>query len=437
MPLAQRRGKPMPEAEIKRQLVDAVDKAFDDQVAFTAELIKYPSLRGQEHTAQDFMASAMRDRGLAVDRWQVRIEDIQHLPDFSPVHVSYENAVNTVGAWRAGNRRGKSLILNGHIDVVPTGPLDMWKRPPFEPYLADGWLYGRGGGDMKAGLAAMLYSFDAIRRCGFKPAADIYFQSVIEEECTGNGALACLQRGYRADAALIPEPIWNQLIRAQVGVMWFQVHVRGLPVHVREAGNGANAIEASFELMKALHVLEDRWNEECRRHPNYGHVDHPINLNVGRIEGGDWPSSVPAWCIFDVRVAMTPGKDLAEARSEIETCIRDAARANRFLSNHPPEIVYHGFQAEGYVLTGDEAATGTLRAAHADCFDGAPLQEVATTGTTDARFFGLYAGIPALVYGPNADSIHGFDERVELESVRRITQAMTLFVADWCGLERA
>lgn len=426
----------MLDRQLAVDIMKAVDDGFEEQIELTAELVKHPSLRGAEHTAQDFVAAAMRERGLAVDRWQVRIEDIAHLPGFSPVAISYENAFNVVGAHRTDNPKGQSLILNGHIDVVPVGPLDMWKRPPFEPWQDGGWLYGRGSGDMKAGIAGMLHALDALKRLGFRPAADVYFQSVVEEECTGNGALACLARGYRADAALIPEPMWNQMIRAQVGVMWFQVHVRGLPVHVREAGNGANAIEASFGLMQALHRLEERWNVECRQHEHFRHVEHPINLNVGRIEGGDWPSSVPAWCTFDVRVAMTPGKDLAEARREIEACIRDAARENRFLSNFPPEVTYHGFQAEGYVLTGGEAAEAVLRTTHALAFDGAALEECATTGTTDARFFGLYAGIPALVYGPTADSIHGFDERVDLESVRRITQSMALFMADWCGLEK-
>lgn len=143
-----------------------------------------------------------------------------------------------VGAHRAGRPGGKSLIMNGHIDVVPTGPLDMWSTPPFQPRRDGRWLYGRGSGDMKAGVAAMLGAFDAIRRAGFRPAADLYLQSVVEEECTGNGALACLARGYRADAALIPEPVSDGLLRAQVGVLWFQVHVRGLPVHVARAGTG-------------------------------------------------------------------------------------------------------------------------------------------------------------------------------------------------------
>ncbi|MCK6450701.1 MAG: ArgE/DapE family deacylase [Alphaproteobacteria bacterium] len=427
----------MLDKELAARLMKAVDQGFDEQVAATAELVKFPSLRGAEHTAQDFVAAEMRRRGLLVDRWLIDIDDIRHMPGFSPVHVDYDNAFNVVGAWRVeGRPKGKALILNGHIDVVPVGPLDMWTTPPFEPRIDGGWLYGRGGGDMKAGLIANLAVFDAFRRLGLKPASDIYVQSVVEEECTGNGALACLQRGYRADAALIPEPLYEELIRAQVGVIWFQVTCRGVPVHVREAGSGANAIEAAYGLMQALHELEESWNARRAQYPSFAHVEHPINLNIGKIAGGDWPSSVPAWCTFDVRVAIYPGQDIAEAKREIEDTLRAAAAKNRFLANNPPAIVYHGFEAEGYVLTGGEDAVALLGKAHRHV-TGKPMKEVSTTGTTDARFFGLYADIPALVYGPTADSIHGFDEKVDLESVRRVTQTMALFVAEWCGLERA
>jgi acetylornithine deacetylase len=425
----------MLDSDLSTAIMKAVDAGFDDQVALTAELVKFPSVRGAEHTAQDFVAAALRERGLAVDRWRIDVEAIRHMPGFSPVHVAYDNAFNVVGSHRPANARGRSLILNGHIDVVPVGPLDMWTTPPFAPRIEGGWLYGRGGGDMKAGLAACLASLDALARLGWRPAADLHLQSVVEEECTGNGALACLERGYRAEAALIPEPMWNRLIRAQVGVLWFEVHVRGVPVHVRDARAGANAIEAAYGIMQALHALEAEWNARREHYPPYDSVEHPINLNIGKIAGGDWASSVPAWCVFDVRVAIYPGQPIAAAKREIETAIRDAARENRFLANNPPTIVYHGFEAEGYVLKHAEAPVAALARAHRRVF-GEALAEIATTATTDARFFGLYAGIPALVYGPNADSIHGFDERVELESVRRCTQAMALFIAEWCGLEK-
>lgn len=425
----------MSDSAVATDIMQAVDTRFDEQIAFTQEMVRFPSLRGQEHTAQDFMAGAFRDQGLTVDRWQIDVDDIKHLPGFSPVAVSYDNAFNVVGAHRAASPKGRSVILNGHIDVVPEGPHEMWTSPPFDARVDGDWMYGRGSGDMKAGLASCLYALKALADVGLQPAADVFIQSVVEEECTGNGALACLARGYRADAAVIPEPMGDNLLRAQIGVIWFQVKVQGIPTHVAYADTGSNAIDAAFTLIQGLKGLETRWNAEKTDHPHYADHHHPIHLNVGKIAGGDWASSVPSWCVFDVRVAVYPGDDLDSRKAEIEACLRDAASQDAFLRNAPPQITYNGFLAEGYVLSGDDAATAALSAAHRQAY-GDDLQEIASTATTDARFFGLYAGIPGLVYGPKSESIHGFDERVNLDSVRRNTQAIALFVADWCGVEK-
>lgn len=425
----------IPTAEIMR----AVDAGFDAQTEFLAELTTHPSTRGHEQSAQSVMAAAYAARGLAVDRWLIEMDQIRHLPGFSPVIGDYEDAVNVVGSHTPRSHRGRSLILNGHIDVVPEGPAEMWDSPPFVPRVDAGWMYGRGAGDMKAGLAANLFALDALRRLGLQPAAPVFVQSVVEEECTGNGALACLARGYRADAALIPEPFAETLVSAQVGVLWFQVHLKGLPTHVAYAGSGANAIEAAPPIFAALHALERRWNAPARRSPEFASHDHALNLNIGRIRGGDWTSSVPAWCVFDVRMGVFPGQDLTEARAEITDCVMTAARDIPFLRNALPEIVWHGFAAEGYALAQDrspgaQSAIATLDDAHR-VVTGAALPRAPITATTDARFFGLYADTPALVYGPRAEAIHGFNERVDLKSTRRVTQATALFIARWCGLE--
>jgi len=426
--------------DITKQVMDAVDKRFDEQLAFLAELAAHPSTRGNEQSAQRFMSRTLSRLGYATDSWEIDVNDIAGLPGFSPVIGDYDDAINVVAAHRSRSGRGKSLILNGHIDVVPTGPLDMWDSPPFEPRIDSGYMYGRGVGDMKAGLVANLYALHALRDSGYQPAADLFFQSVVEEECTGNGMLACLQRGYRAEAALIPEPFAEKLVSAQVGVIWFQIHLKGKPVHVLEAGSGFNAIDAALPLIAALKELEKRWNRPEQAHPHYRHHEHPLNLNIGKIRGGDWASSVPAWCSVDVRMGIYPGQDIDAARAEIEACIFGAADGDDYLRKNQPEVIYNGFLAEGYCLADDDRpgarlAISTLETAH-HAVTGEALQTSAITATTDARFPGLYAATPALVYGPAADAIHGFNERVELESVRRVTQSIALFIAGWCGLEK-
>jgi acetylornithine deacetylase len=340
-----------------------------------------------------------------------------------------------VGTHRPREETGRSLILNGHVDVVPTGPEDMWSSPPFVPRREGDWLYGRGSGDMKAGLASNVFAVAALERLGYHPGARLHQQSVVEEECTGNGALACLVRGYKADAAIIPEPEDEKLVRANAGVIWFQVKVRGVPVHVREAGRGANAIEAAYLLIQGLRDLEHAWNARKHEHRLLKDLDHPINFNVGKIAGGDWASSVPSWCTFDCRIALYPGVEAAAAAREIEDCLRTMSARVPFLANNPPEVLYNGFFAEGYVLEEGSAAERTLERAHAASF-GRDLEAFVTPGYLDGRVFVLYQDTPCLVYGPYAESIHAFDERVSLASVKRVTATIALFIAEWCGLEK-
>jgi acetylornithine deacetylase len=420
-----------------KDILRAVDRRFDRQVEFLADLVRIPSQRGEEAAAQEMMASIYASFDYEVDRWEVELDSLRHMPGFSPVIEPYRSAVNVVATHRAHKSVGRSLILNGHIDVVPTGPLSGWSRDPYEPAIIDGWMHGRGAGDMKAGLTANLYALLALREIGFQPAANVYLQSVVEEECTGNGALACLQRGYRADAAFIPEPLEPQLMRAQVGPIWFQVQVSGDPQHASGGFNeaGANAIEKAMMLIGALKRLEIDRNAQKHRHEHFENHAHPIRFNLGKIAGGDWASSVPAWCHFDMRVAVYPGESLAGARREIEECIARAAAEDTYLPNHAPKVIYNGFMAEGYVLAGAPELESALRRSHEKVW-GEALREHSTSAASDARFFGLYQSAPTLVYGPSCRRPHGYDEAVDLESLRKVTQTMALFVAQWCDLER-
>ena len=297
-------------------------------------------------------------------------------------------------------------------------------------------MHGRGSGDMKAGTVAALFALDALARAGFEPAATVHFQSVIEEESTGLGALSTLQRGYRADVAVLPEPSDFTINRAQIGVLWFNLRVRGRPVHVAVAGDGSNAIMASYDVLRALQGLEAEWNERAAQDPVYKDVPHPLNFNAGKIEGGDWASSVPAWCDVACRMGVLPGQDLDAAKAQIEACVAAVSRDHPFLSNNPPEVVWNGFQAEGYVLGPEvDPALAVMQQSYEQVFgEGEVLVENKMTALTDTRFYGLYYDIPAFCIGPKAQNIHGFDERVELASVRDLTVILALFIAQWCGL---
>ncbi|MCZ0733897.1 ArgE/DapE family deacylase [Phreatobacter sp. AB_2022a] len=416
------------------QILKAVDDNFADQIELTKALVRFPSRRGEENAVQDFVFRQMKSRGWAMDRFDMDEEAIKRHPGGSPFAPEHSKAPIVVGIHRPKQETGRSLIMQGHIDVVPEGPTAMWTSPPFEPRIDGDWFYGRGAGDMKAGHASMFAVFDALRRIGLQPAATVTVQSVVEEESTGNGALQCHLRGYKGEAAIIPEPSGETLTRANVGVVWFKVDVAGLPVHVREAGNGQNAIEAAYGIIRKLRELEAFWNTKTSEYPLFANTPHPINLNIGKIKGGDWASSVPAWCSFDCRIALFPGEKPEAMMRAIEETVAKATREDRFLANNPPRITWNGFTTEGYVLEPGSEAEAVLGRAHLRS-TGAPLTETVLPAYLDGRVYALFDKIPTLNYGPYCELAHGFDERFSIASLKRSTGTMALFVAEWCGVE--
>src|SRR5258706_91161 len=421
-----------PESDI----LAAVESLEREMVELATTLVRFPTLNGDEAGAQDFMEGLFRSMGLATERFEMRDADLKNLPGYSPSIGQWERHDNVVAPHRPRNAGGRSLILNGHIDVVPIGAEELWSRPPFDPVVRDGRLYGRGSGDMKAGIAAYVTAFRALKSIGLQPAAPVFMQSVVEEECTGNGALACLHRGYKADAAIIPEPFAHSILRAQVGVMWLSVEVFGKPAHVLNAAQGINAIEAAFALWRGLQTLEAQWNKPGNRHPAFAHIEHPIRFNVGRINGGEWASSVPTRCVMELRCGFYPGVPVAEARAAIEACLAETMEKDSALAGVTHRVCYAGFQAEGFVLDDTTPLLTALAAAHAQVMHK-DADWFASSATTDARAFNLYGSIPATCYGPEAQNIHGIDESVSIDSTLRVAQVLALFMARWCGVEKA
>ncbi|MEO7854145.1 MAG: ArgE/DapE family deacylase [Rubrivivax sp.] len=414
-------------------IADAVAALHAPAVAMLSDLVREPSLLGDEASAQRRMASSFHELGLRVDEFDVDDDAIRAHPGYSPSIISYAGRRNVVGVHLPrGPVRGKSLILNGHIDVVPVGAERLWSQSPFDPVIDGDKLYGRGAGDMKAGIVAYTMAFEALRRIGLEPAAPVFLQSVIEEECTGNGALACLVQGYRADAALIPEPIPG-IMDAQMGVMWVGIEVLGTPVHAAVAQTGVAAIEFVQYLCAKLKELEAQWNEPANRHPHYCNHDHPINFNIGKLSGGEWASSVATQCRADVRIGFYPGMKPAQVRALVEALLRAAYEAHPKKASVRYELIYEGFQAEGMLVDMNTTMVHLLQDCHRD-IAGTEAQPMALTATTDARFFQLYGGIPATCYGPQAGNTHGIDEWVSIDSMMQVTQVLTLFMARWCGV---
>lgn len=390
-----------------------------------------------------------------------------------------DGKVNVLATRKPKEHLGKSLILNGHVDVVPTGPDHLWTNPPFSPLVKNGRLYGRGAGDMKAGIVAYYHAYstfdllragignkkkkdcffagliltdkhpfsallifsystffcfvniEALLSLGVAPAAAVQMQTVVEEECTGNGALVIADQ-LKADAVLIPEPFNHMIVTGQLGVLWMRVSVQGKPAHVLDTSAGINALDAAYYLVQSLKSLEEEWNEPERRPELWRSFKHPINFNFGTISGGEWPSSVPAYAEFQLRIGFFPNQSISDVKKEVEAALEAAAKAK----NLTHKIVYNGFQAEGAAFpTPDSEFFQALGKVHEDVMDEKP-KFGALTCTTDGRFFQLYHGMPTTCYGPESSSIHGIDESVSLDSMHNVARVIALFIARWCKLEK-
>jgi acetylornithine deacetylase len=396
-------------------------------VDLLTELVEAPTVLGAEAPGQAVMRRAFAGLGLEPFDVPLDVDALRSHPGGAPFSWDVSEKVNVLADWGpAGEADGRSLVLNGHIDVVSPEPSELWSGAPFAARRDGDWVYGRGAGDMKSGLVAMVGAVAGLQRLGLTPRGRVQLQSVVEEECTGHGALACVLAGHTADAAVLTEPTQGAIWPAQVGVLWFKVRVLGAPAHAGEAAEGANAIEASYRVIEALRDLEADLNEV--RPPLFAAYPHPINLNVGMIRGGDWPSTVAGECLTHFRLALFPGEHVDELKARVEQTVAGVA-----LGAFSSEVIYDGFACEGYELAPDSPLiTGLLDAAERATGRRPPL--FASTATTDARSFQLYGGTPAVCFGPLAEGEHGVDERVHLPSVTETAQAIALFIRDWCGL---
>jgi len=417
--------------KIEKLIVDKVDSLADDMIDFTSRLVAEPSILGDEASAMEVMEAELKKLSFEPARILIDPVKLSEHPGFAPVPWSYEGRYNVAARREAAADGGHSVIFNGHLDVVSPEPLKLWDRDPYDPVEQDGWLYGRGAGDMKSGVAAMTYAVAAVEKAGFGFKAPVSIEAVIEEECGGNGALACVAAGHDAEAVLIPEPMGLAILTAQLGVLWFKVGLTGVPRHVHEATAGVNAIEKCIPLIAALRRLEAEMNQET--HPLYRDLAHPINLNIGVIQGGDWPSTVPAAAEFHCRLSFFPGTSFDQTRQRIVDTLAAATRQDPWLAENQPVVDFYGFRSQGHVEQRDRPAFNTLNGCHREMF-GSDAPDTISTATTDVRAYHHFTGAQATCYGPQAENIHAANERVKIDSVIATAKVYALFLARWCGL---
>ena len=428
MPVAPTR--PLLAAEVTAAIDAAIESYAEAAFVFLERLVAADSTVGHEQAALEVLASELHGLGFEIERLPVP-ESVVELPGAGMPLLPYAGRYDLVGR-RRGDPALPSLLLNGHIDVVPADEPGLWTSPPFLPERRDGWLFGRGAGDMKCGFAMGVLALRAVR--DVMPDEDlgsISLIAAIEEEYTGNGTLAAATAGVLADAVVLLEPTDLTLLRGGIGVLWLELTVLGRAAHAAASAGGVNALEAAISLLPALRAAEDELNLEPD--PRIDSA-RPYRLNIGRLHGGDWASSVPSVARMEIRVGYPMGWTPAQAEAVVQRHLDLAAVADPWLADHPPILRRSGFQAEGYDLPADAPLAVALAAAHRDAHGVDPLS-IVMASTTDARIYRNRHDLPAICYGPVTTRIHGIDEAVELASIVAGARTLARFLISWSAAD--
>jgi acetylornithine deacetylase len=400
--------------------LEALD--LDGCLQLAQELIRTPSVTGDERAAQDLVAAAMQKAGLEVDRFEVDLQRLKSHPRFPGMEVDRKEAVLVAGI--VGAKGERSLILNGHVDVVPPGDRQRWQTSPWSGHIHAGRLYGRGACDMKAGLAVAIAAAAALKKCGLGLRGRLLVQSVVGEEDGGIGTFAMIDRGYRADGAIVLEPTRLRIVPSQAGALSFRLRIAGLAAHASVRYEGVSAIE-KFELVEArLRQLERSLNQDPP--PLFRRYPIPFALSIGILRAGSWSATVPDSLECEGRVGVPVGMASAPVRAQFEEAVADAALKDPWLRDHPPQVEWYGGQFDAAESDPDLPLFKLLRQVHAEQI-GVEAEMDGVPYGSDMRLLIHEAEVPTVLYGPgDIRQAHLTDEWI---SVAEVTQAARIITA--------
>ncbi len=406
----------------------------DAMVQAAADLVRTPSVSGSdaEHEVQADLARLLTADGLEIDHWRLPLDELAAHPDFPGMEVPRTEAWGLVGR-RPGTGDGPTLLLEGHVDVVPTGDLDAWTgRDPFSGRLDATALHGRGACDMKAGVVAARWAVRALQRSGVPLRGDVLLATVAGEEDGGLGTFGLLQRGWRADACVVPEPTGLDVIPACAGALTFRLRVRGLATHASRRTEGVSAVEKLGPLLAALRRLEAARNATVDPLLARWPIAYPIE--IGTVTAGDWASSVPDLLVAEGRMGVALDEPIADARAALEVALADAGAADPWLRSHPVEVQWWGGQFASGRLPHDSDLVERVIDSHQLVGPGRPAVWGAPYGS-DLRLLNGLGAIPTVHYGPgDAARAHGPDESVPLAEVATTARTLAVLALEVCGV---
>jgi acetylornithine deacetylase len=413
----------------------AIESLESTSIEMLQGLVRIPSPMGSESAVQHEVARRMRALGLEVHVFDIDPKRLEAAPLFNRHARRYADRPCVVGVLK-GKGGGKSLVLNAHADTAPIGDEARWTHPSSSAVIEDGWLHGRGSWDDKAGIAEMLAVAESFQRSGVRLAGDLVLASVVEDEESGNGSLACIERGLTGDAVVILDGTWpERYIVSHIGHVWFEVRLfgRGAPSSV--ASRGLNPMLGLGPLIDAFGRFESRKNNEDGR--PWGNIARPYFLNIGRIEGGDYPGSVPREVKLACHYGFLPPLSPEQARSEIVALADEISRDARWPLEAPAEVRFYGAETQAFHGRAGSPLIETLRRA-VRRERKADLIESPITGWCDLRHYESNpwrAPVPGCLYGPGGGkNAHIENEQFRISDFVPVSKILADVAIDWCGV---
>ena len=384
---------------------------------------------GLEKQGQDYMAELFRKMGAEVTLDSMKEEDIEKCFSlYQEGNLGHQQTDRyNVYAQFNGEKPGKTLMFNGHIDVMPADEVEEWTTPPFSPTIRGGKLYGRGTADMKGGLMAATMAVKLLQDAGIPFSGSVKITSVCDEEGGGNGSMQAIMSGQRADGVVVCEGTSDELILAHMGFVFFRVKFAGKACHSGAKQNGVSAIEKAIKVIQALNEKEHEW---------LLHYKHPLlpapNLNVGLIHGGTAGSTVAEEGMFEVCVHYLPNQmSHNQVVKEFQEVVERVAKSDAWLEEHLPEIQITQFGG-GFEMEEHSPFVDSFKRAYSEA-RGKAVKVVGSPAGCDSRLWRNIAECPTIQFGPgNLAQCHAVDEWLDLEAYLQSILIYAELILDFC-----
>ncbi|HHW48695.1 MAG TPA: M20/M25/M40 family metallo-hydrolase [Clostridiaceae bacterium] len=406
----------------KQQLLDLI-----------CDLVRIPTVNfppdGNEKPGQEYLKKYLENMQFIIDEFSPKdLPEYNHNPEF--LHRNFEGRNNIVAVWK-GTGGGKSLLLTGHMDVVPIEPLPWTITQPFEPLIKDGRLYGRGCADMKGGLALAVVVLKMLKENGFVPKGDIIFESVVDEEYAGaNGTIASRLKGYNADYAVLLEFSGLKINPACVGGIIFKITLEG------EAGmpyTGVKIKNPAYGIAEVINLIGEYAEKRIKETPVpelWKNVDQKIQTIITKVKAGEayesGQLSVPINAWIEVILQSYPGETAESLEAGFKEFLYSRFSEPKALS---VELEYH-YCRPGY---SDPNHPGTQLLA--ECARRYTDKAVICGGLASCDLFAIteIGGMNAAIFGPIGGNVHAPDEWLDIESLGICAQSLADFIVEWCG----